>query len=75
MNFENALLSREMEAISDKEVRIFEIWDLNHPECPFVSQPDQSVYWRFIDMPRVEYENIKPALKSNLNNENISSIA
>jgi hypothetical protein len=36
MNFENALVRRTFKSLHDDQVEICEVWDVNHPECPFV---------------------------------------
>lgn len=41
--FENALISRSISHLNDDEVLIDEKWDLNHPDCPFVSYPSAIV--------------------------------
>lgn len=65
-NFENALVSRSLHSVDDDNVRIEEVWDLNHPDCPFAyypRKPPESYALRWTDMTRKEYEQLKPPLK------------
>lgn len=39
MNPENALVSRRVYPIGDGRVVVDEVWDLKHPDCPFVQSP------------------------------------
>lgn len=39
MNFENALVSRRYFPIDGDRVVVEEVWNLSHPESPFVSVP------------------------------------
>jgi hypothetical protein len=36
MRFEDALISRGSYPLNDDEVRVVEVWNPNHPSCPFV---------------------------------------
>lgn len=65
MKFENALISRKMHVVESGEVCIMEVWDLKHPDCPFVpSKPTTEIYaYRDMLVPRKQYDQLKPTLK------------
>ena len=51
MNFEDALVSREVRPINADEVEVIEVWDPNHPSCPFFSWhglPKEPFGWRTV---------------------------
>lgn len=67
MGFENALVSRKLVSQDDEHVVIHEIWDLKHPECPFVSyhhiDHERPQAFRRIQLTGREFDRWNPALK------------
>ena len=63
MRPENALIERVVVRRTDDMVVLREVWDMTHPECPFVSWKPRERYGREIEMRPEEYDQIKPILK------------
>lgn len=63
MNPENALIERTVVRRTDDVVELREVWDMKHPECPFVSTVFKDEYHHRILMHPTEYDRIKPTIK------------
>lgn len=67
-HFENALISRTAVSVNRDEVAITEIWDVTHPDSPFVSVHRDGMilpvpHWRVIGMTQRQFAEINPTLK------------
>lgn len=64
MRPENALIERIVVRRTDDMVVLREVWDLTHPDSPFVTMRPREHYGREIEMRPEEYDAIKPILKT-----------
>ena len=69
MRFDDALISRETHPLGSDEVEIIEVWNPNHPSCPFFSWhwpkvgPREIFGWRTVLPIRVYEANQKDKAK------------